>query len=82
VADPSRLVGFLDAPDTGVEALAQAVRDAFGVLGAGAVVTVFSDRLTSADVATLCRRCAVELLATIAHPAGGTTFTLSVPADG
>ena len=76
VADATREVGFLDAPTLDAEELAEAIGAALGTLAVQAVLTVYSSRVPAPVFALLCGDRGLDLLATIEHEGGGTTFTL------
>jgi len=81
VGEPSNTVGFLDAPGLDRAQLAIAVDEALASLDAGSVLTVYNDRPGAQDaIADVCGRQGVELVTTIGHEAGGSTFTLRRPA--
>ena len=76
ISDAARAVGFLDAPALDVDELATAVGEAFRELAVQAVLTVYSGRVTSEAFSLLCGQRGLDLIATIDHENGGTTFTL------
>lgn len=75
--DPERRdVGFLDAPGLDVDELLTAILDALDHLAPGAVVTAYSVHAGVDAFADACGRSRLELIATIPHADGGTTFSL------
>lgn len=80
VGEPSNTVGFLDAPGLDGTQLAAAVDEALATLDARSILTVYNDRPGAPDaIADVCERQGVELVTTIDHEAGGSTFTLRRP---
>jgi hypothetical protein len=77
IGDASNAVGFLDAPGLDRDALTTAINAAADALAAGSVLTVYNDHPTGhLAIEALCHQAGLDLVATIGHPTGGTTFTL------
>ncbi len=77
IGDSGNTVGFLDAPGLSPDQLRAAITEALRSLMAESILTVYNDHPSrDAAIEDLCRGEGLELVDTIRHPAGGTTFTL------
>jgi hypothetical protein len=76
VTDATNDVGFLDVADLDPSAVAAAIEQAFPALTVGAVLSVYCERTTPTELDEICGRGALELITTIRHSTGGTTYTI------
>ena len=76
VTDATNDVGFLDVADLDPPTLAVAIHDAFRSLTVGAVLAVYCVQATATEFDELCELSELDLISTIRHAAGGTTYTI------
>lgn len=76
VTDATNDVGFLDVAGLEPATLAVVIHDAFRSLAVGAVLAVYCVRGSATEFDELCGRGDLDLISTIRHAAGGTTYTI------
>lgn len=74
VTDATNDVGFLDTVGLDPSTIEAAIDRAFRSLAVGAVLTVHG--VDTAELDVICGRDSVELITTIRHWSGGTTYTI------
>ena len=74
VTDATNDVGFLDTIGLDLSRIEAAIERAFRSLAAGAVLTVHA--MHTAELDAICGRGSLELITTIRHSSGGTTYTI------
>jgi hypothetical protein len=77
IGEPTDTTGFLDARHLESDALGPAIREAFAILAAESVLTVYNSAAGNLEaIEDLCQSEGLDLASVIRHRDGGTTFTL------